>query len=127
MTATQPISADRIEATIPAVSTKGRTQMIIGKFQQKDGVYTGAIAGLVAGPVRIAPSDRDRIDYIVKSAGMEFGLGWKRTSDKGNAYVSIMLDSPFLPAPANCALVKQDDGYVLLWDREKPRADKEAA
>ena len=58
---------------------------------------------------------------------MEFGLGWKKTSDRGNAYVSTKLDSPFLPAPANCALVKQDGGYALLWDREKPRAEKEAA
>jgi uncharacterized protein (DUF736 family) len=101
--------------------------MIIGKFQQQDGVYVGTLAGFVAGPVRIAPSDREKIDYIVTSAGMEFGLGWKKTSAKENAYVSIKLDSPFLPAPVNCVLVKQDDGYALLWDREKPKADKVAA
>ena len=36
--------------------------------------------------------------------------------DQGKDYVSVKLDSPFLPAPANYALVKQADGYALIWN-----------
>jgi uncharacterized protein (DUF736 family) len=54
-------------------------------------------------------------------------VAWNKTSGNGNEYVSVKLDSPFLPAPANCSLVKQTDGYALLWNRAKPKADDQAA
>jgi uncharacterized protein (DUF736 family) len=104
--------------------------MIIGKFQQENGVYVGSVTGL--GPslaIRIAPTDLKGIDYMVTVPGAdtELGIGWKRTSGKGNEYVSVKLDSPFLPAPANCALVKQKDGsHALLWDRPKAKEADEA-
>ena len=104
--------------------------MIIGKFQQEDGVYVGSIASFAAAvPVRIVPTDLKGIDYMVTIVGqnLDLGVGWKKTSAKGNDYVSVKLDSPFLPAPANCALVKQSDGYGLIWDREKPKAEQAAA
>lgn len=104
--------------------------MIIGKFQQEDGVYVGSIAGFAAGQqVRIAPSDQKGIDYTVTIAGsgLDLGVAWKKTSAKGNDYLSLKLDSPFLPAPANGALVKQSEGYALIWDREKPKAEQAAA
>jgi uncharacterized protein (DUF736 family) len=56
---------------------------------------------------------------IIVAAG---GTSWNRTSkDGGKAYVSVNLDSPLLPEPVNCALfTRDDDSYVLVWDREKP-------
>ena len=39
------------------------------------------------------------------------------------AYLSIKLDNPFLAAPVNCALVKQSEGYALIWERKKPKAE----
>lgn len=104
--------------------------MIIGKFHQEDGVYVGNIAAF-AEPVavRIAPTELKGIDYTVTIAGLDLdlGVGWKKTSAKDNDYVSIKLDGPFLPAPVNCALVKQTDGYALIWNREKPKAEQAAA
>ena len=100
--------------------------MIIGKFQQEDGVYIGNIIGLVGlTPVRIAPTDLKGIDYTVSTAGsgLDLGIAWKKTSAKGNDYLSVKLDSPFFPAPVNCALVKQALGHALIWDREKPKAE----
>lgn len=102
--------------------------MIIGKFQQEDGVYVGSIAGFAGSvPVRIAPTELKGVDYMVTSVGLELGVGWKRTSAKDNDYVSVKLDGPFLTAPANCALVKQADGYALIWTREKQKAEQAAA
>jgi uncharacterized protein (DUF736 family) len=102
--------------------------MIIGKFQQEDGVYVGSIVGFAATrPVRIAPTDLKGIDYTVTTAGLDLGIAWKKTSARGNEYASVKLDGPFLPTPVNCALVKQADGYALIWDREKPKAEEKSA
>jgi uncharacterized protein (DUF736 family) len=104
--------------------------MIIGKFQQEDGVYVGSIPTFTASPaVRIVPTELTGIDYTVTIAGVgiDLGVAWKKTSAKGNEYLSVKLDSPFLPAAINCALVKQNDGYALKWDREKPKAEQAAA
>ena len=55
--------------------------------------------------------------------GLDLGVAWKKKSAKGNDYLSIKLDNPFLAAPVNCALVKQSEGYALIWEREKPKAE----
>ena len=55
--------------------------------------------------------------------GLDLGVAWQKKSAKGNDYLSIKLDNPFLAAPVNCALVKQPDGYALIWEREKPKAE----
>jgi uncharacterized protein (DUF736 family) len=105
--------------------------MIIGKFQQEDGAYVGSIPAFAGPtlPVRIAPTDLKGIDYVVtiSCSAIELGIGWSRVSEKkGTKYVSLKLDSPFLPAPANCALVSQKDGsFALLWDRPKPKEESE--
>ena len=106
--------------------------MIIGKFQQEKDVFIGNVPAF-AGPaltIRIAPTELKGIDYVVSLSGSEteLGIGWKRKSGKGNEYVSLKLDSPFMPAPANCALVRQSDGgFALLWDRPKPKGDEDPA
>src|SRR5689334_7079003 len=96
--------------------------MIVDKFASADGVYTGSIPALSASslPVRIAPSKKKGVDYdvLLGESGIELGVAWKKTSAKGNAYLSVKLDSPLLPEPANCALLKQDDGsHALVWKR----------
>jgi uncharacterized protein (DUF736 family) len=105
--------------------------MIIGKFQYEDGVYVGSVPAFTGPslPIRIAPTVRKGIDYAVTLAGsgIELGVAWKRTSSKGKEYVSVKLDSPFLPAPANCALVKQPDGFALLWNRKTETENEEEA
>jgi uncharacterized protein (DUF736 family) len=104
--------------------------MIIGKFQQDDGEYVGTIPSVATYPVRIIPIDLKGIDYKVVSAeGVEVGIGWRKTSkEKGTAYLSVLLDTPVLPAAANCALFEQKDGsYDLVWDRKKPKAEQATA
>ncbi|MGP0092318.1 MAG: DUF736 domain-containing protein [Xanthobacteraceae bacterium] len=105
--------------------------MIIGKFtQQKDGRITGSVETLThITALTFTPTDKG-IDYVVTTeSGCEVGAGWKRTVAKsGKLYVSVKLDSPFLPAPVHCALFPQKDGsQALIWDRKpKDEADTTA-
>jgi len=94
--------------------------MIVGKFAFADGVYVGYVPVLSPYSVRIAPSQKKSVDYdvLLGDQETELGVAWKKTSGKGNAYLSVKLDAPHLPGPTNCALLGQDDGtYVLVWKR----------
>ena len=99
--------------------------MIIGKFQQEGNAFVGTILGLNApAPVAITPTDLKGIDYTVTAYGLDLGVAWQKTSAKGNSYLSIKLDNPFLQAPVNCALITQSEGQALIWEREKPKAEE---
>jgi len=98
--------------------------MIIGKFQPTENGYHGLIPAFTNLQVAILRTDQKGVDYAVTVAdGIGLGVGWTKTSVKGNEYVSIKLDSPLLSAPINCSLVKQSDGHALIWDRQKPKAE----
>jgi len=104
--------------------------MLIGKFQQDNGVYTGTVQTLTGSKlaIRIAPTDLKNIDYLVTLSGseIELGVAWNKVGEqKGTKYVSVKLDSPFLPAPAYCSLFRQsDDSYNLVWNRPDPKKSK---
>ena len=103
--------------------------MIIGKFQQDNGVYTGSIQPPTGASlaVRIAPTDLKGVDYLVTSrdGGIELGVAWNKVGkENGTKYVSVKLDSPFLPAPISCSLFAQADGsHNLGWNRQKPKKE----
>jgi uncharacterized protein (DUF736 family) len=104
--------------------------MIIGKFQQDSGVYTGTFQTLTGSKlaIRIAPTDLKGINYLVTLPGsdVELGVAWDAVGkEKGTKYISLKLDSPFLPSPAYCSLFKQSDGsYNLVWNRPDPSKKK---
>jgi uncharacterized protein (DUF736 family) len=105
--------------------------MNIGNFHQKDGVFVGTVQAVGGAnlPVRIAPTDLKGIDYLVtlqSDKNVELGVGWNKVGEKkGTKYVSVKLDSPFLPAPAWCSLFTQPDGsYNLVWTRPDPAKRK---
>ena len=62
-------------------------------------------------------------DYRVTAGELEIGAAWNKTSDSGNAYLSVTLDDPALPAPIDCAMVKAgiEHGYNLVWERRRSR------
>ena len=101
--------------------------MIVGKFASADGVYTGSIPAISASsaPVRIAPSKKKGVDYdvLLGEGGIELGVAWKKTSAKGNAYLSVKLDSPVLPEPANCALLNDSTGVSFRNAIFQPREE----
>ena len=104
--------------------------MIIGKFQNENGVYTGSLRTFTGSTlaVRIAPTDLKGIDYIATLSGseVELGVAWNKVGEeKGTKYVSVKFDSPFLPAAVYCSLFKQSDGgYNLVWNRPDPKKAK---
>jgi uncharacterized protein (DUF736 family) len=95
--------------------------MIIGKFTPaKTGGYTGNLITLThRGKLVFAPASKGA-DFQVTLDGIEVGAAWKKTGrESGKAYLSVKLDSPFLPSPVNCALMPQEDGdQILVWNRE---------
>ena len=104
--------------------------MIIGSFSLRDGSYIGVIHTLGGGTdaVAIRPQERGP-DYLVTApeAETELGAAWKRTSRERKPYLSVKLDSPFLAAPVNAALIEQEDGnFVLVWNRRR-QAEPQAA
>jgi uncharacterized protein (DUF736 family) len=102
--------------------------MIIGTFQHENGIYAGTVPSIAgSSPVRLAPTDKKGVDYAVTLAGAELGVAWKKTSGKGNEYLSVKLDAPNLPAAVNCALIRQAEGFALIWNRREAAEEEEAA
>jgi len=99
--------------------------MIIGKFTRSGNVYTGKLVTLtLKQALKFEPAERGA-DYQVTTDAVEVGAAWKKTAkDTGKAYLSVKLDSPFLMAPVNGALIEQEDGaYILVWNRDQRKAD----
>ena len=106
--------------------------MIIGHFvYDAAGCYAGNVTTLSLrhNAVRFTPAiksgDREP-DYRIMAetplGPVEFGAAWKRTSDKGQNFLSVALDDPSLAGALNAALFPAGDGEtaVLVWNRAKP-------
>lgn len=98
----------------------------IGTFTKSgDGSYTGAIKTLSLNvkQAQLRPVEKgseNAPDYRIFAAGTEFGAAWKKTSrDTGRDYLSVKLDDPSFPAPIYANLVDADDGYSLVWSRNR--------
>jgi uncharacterized protein (DUF736 family) len=103
--------------------------MNIGNFQNaENGRITGDMVTLLTGRVRLTlvPQEKGADYTVLTESGCEVGGGWTKTAPKnGKTYISLRLDSPFLPKPVNVALFQaKDEGkHVLVWDRQKPKED----
>lgn len=97
----------------------------IGTLQRKDkGGYTLKIRTLTQRlEADLVPVEEKRSahspDYrIFLKDRTEVGAAWENTGEKGNAYVSVQLDGPFLPKPLTANSHTREDGtIVLLWTR----------
>ena len=99
--------------------------MIIGTFTKKNEGFTGKLVTITQSQTLTFEPAPKGADYRVTIGGVEVGAAWKRTGkESGKAYLSVKLDSPFLPAPVNCALMAQDDGsHILVWNRDDRKQD----
>ena len=113
--------------------------MIIGNFAYDSGAETfvGSITTLTVchDDVRIKPVDKKsdkEPDYRVVSESVfgvvEFGAAWKRTSDKGHAFISVALDDP-LAGPINADLFvdSKANSATLVWNRKKKDGEQASA
>ncbi|HEX3982783.1 MAG TPA: DUF736 domain-containing protein [Acidisoma sp.] len=102
--------------------------MLIGTFKKTEtngltGVIRTITLNLEATFEPIADRTGDKMpDYRVTTGEIEIGAAWKKESEAGNAYLSVSLDDPSLPAPIWCAMVKTgaEHGYSLVWERRRP-------
>lgn len=109
-----------------AEQTTGDTLMAtIGTFhKQDDGSYTGSIKTLTlnvkTAQLRAVENENDKApDFRIFSGQTEFGAAWKKISREDHPYLSVKLDDPSFPAPIYASLVDADDGYSLIWSRNR--------
>src|SRR4051812_16013197 len=109
--------------------------MIIGNFtyDSTTDIYTGEIRTLTTlwRTVVFRPTALDgtgKPDYRILEEGtggtVEFGAAWKRTSERGQDFISVVLDDPALAAPVNAALFRRapENTASLVWSRREPKA-----
>jgi uncharacterized protein (DUF736 family) len=92
--------------------------------RQHDGGFSGTLLlpSLDGRKILFAPVEKKGKgpEFRVSVGGFEAGAGWKRTSKKGNPYISVKLHDPsFRDGTIHPFLIKsRNGGYVLAW---KPR------
>jgi uncharacterized protein (DUF736 family) len=102
--------------------------MIIGNFTSTGTSYKGTIRTLTLATEAIfEPAEKrsdNSPDFRITNGETEIGVAWKDTSEAGNAYLSVRLEDPALPASIFCALVKTgaEHGHTLIWERKRRRA-----
>lgn len=107
--------------------------MIIGNFNHdaKADTYAGDITTLTfhRNNVQLRPVDKSsdkEPDYRVVAqtalGTVEFGAAWKRTSEKGQDFLSVSIDDPALSGAVNAALFpgESSETAVLVWNRKRP-------
>lgn len=109
--------------------------MIIGTFRYEAAAdtYTGEIRTLSVqrSHVVLRPNSRatDREpDYRVvqfsDGGAVELGAAWRRRTERGQDYLSVLLDDPTLAQPLSVALFSGEDDLSanLIWTRPARRA-----
>lgn len=109
--------------------------MIIGNFDfdSKENTYQGNLMTLIVQyyGIRFRPVEKSgdkepdyRVIAMTEQGPVEFGAAWKRTSERGQEFLSVSLDDPSFSAPINAALFPDEGGKTakLVWNRAKPKA-----
>jgi uncharacterized protein (DUF736 family) len=116
--------------------------MIIGNFTydlDRD-TYAGAITTLTLqrGSVVFRPTEKNgdkepdyRVIQETEAGTVELGAAWKRSSERGREFLSVLLDDPALASSVNAALFPSDQNEraTLVWQRQNrkaPAAEPEA-
>jgi uncharacterized protein (DUF736 family) len=99
--------------------------MIIGKFTKNGQNFAGSIRSFGANFPEVTfeaiRSNGNGPDYALTSGGCDLGIAWKKTSNEGTDYVSVLFKGPFLKDPIWTALfqVKNQDDHVLVWNEPR--------
>lgn len=113
--------------------------MIIGNFRYDPSadIYTGSIRTLAFRHEHVVlkplarNNDREpdyRVLDIGEAGAVEFGAAWRRRSDRGHDYLSVLLDAPGFAQPISVAMFLdgREDSASLVWTRPQRRAAPEA-
>jgi uncharacterized protein (DUF736 family) len=116
------------------------TNMLIGNFtyDPTSDIYKGFVRTLSiehAGIV-LRPADKTgykgpdyRVIFDAEEYGLEIGAAWKRTSEAGQAFLSVSIDDPSFERPINAAMFldDEDNTAALLWNRPKAKTAETAS
>lgn len=97
----------------------------IGTFTRRGNGYTGTIETITFTAetkfVAIDTESPKGPDFRIIAGNAECGAAWKQRSDKGNDYLSVVLDDPTFSAPIRTSLVETNikNEYALLWTRRR--------
>lgn len=114
--------------------------MIIGNFRYEAAadIYTGELRtltmqrnGVVLRPLRKG-SEREpdyRVVEVTETGSVELGAAWRKRTERGRDYLSVLLDDPALNRPLSAALfLDEDDQHAtLVWSRPAPQPQPDAA
>jgi uncharacterized protein (DUF736 family) len=99
----------------------------IGTFRNTGAGFLGRIetltlrAELTLEPIR-SRSDKAP-DFRVFNNTIEIGVAYRRTSERGNEYLAVLLDDPAFNKPIRCnLLLGGHEELPLMWDRPKAKA-----
>jgi uncharacterized protein (DUF736 family) len=105
----------------------------IGTFTKtSDGSYTGAIhtLGLNVKSVQFRPIEQKTHpkgpDFRVMAGRAELGAAWKPKAEDARDFLSVRLDDPSFPARIDAVLVDAEEGYNLIWSRERKQRQAKA-
>jgi uncharacterized protein (DUF736 family) len=70
-----------------------------------------------------------RVLYQASTGEVEIGKAWKRNSEKGRDYLSVVLDDPSFAAPiyARMFLAADETTATLVWNRQQARVNADTA
>lgn len=99
----------------------------IGTFKNTGAGFSGCIetltlkANLTLEPLR--SKNGKAPDFRVFNNTIEIGVAFRRTSERGNAYLAVLLDDPAFNKPIWCNLLLGDrEELSLMWERPKAKA-----
>ena len=101
--------------------------MQIGTFKNDGKGYSGAIHTLTLNvEVTLEPNRNGGAKapaFRMLQGIHEIGIAFAKTSEKGNDYLSVLIDDPSFAAPIWANLITSSNGELpLMWDRPKNRA-----
>jgi len=113
-------------------NSKRREKMRLGTFTKtEEGNFEGAVKTMLFdAKLRIVKNTADKgPDYFIfeETTEAEVGIGKKKTSKEGNAYILCKIDDPTLPSEIWCALNSHEDQFNLNWSRPMPQKDPNAS
>ncbi|MGJ4859598.1 DUF736 domain-containing protein [Labrys sp. La1] len=108
----------------------------IGQFTREKKGFFGRIhtlflnAELVLLPAISIEADNpsDYRLHVGGEDGPEIGAGWKRSSERGGAFISLLIDDPALPHPIRANLFQNGidkTSWSLHWDRPRDRVERD--
>ncbi|MFC2254055.1 DUF736 domain-containing protein [Labrys portucalensis] len=108
----------------------------IGQFTREKKGFAGRIHTLFLNTeLAILPAEPNEAEntpdyrlHVGGDDGPEIGAGWKRTSEKAGAFISLIIDDPALPQPIRANLFQaggDKTSWSLHWSRPRDRAEKD--